>query len=347
MSKSRSRPFFADFWLKLSALAISLGIWFYANSRLTDEITCRAVLAVSPPQGYALVYQSAKSVRITISGPRSLVSRLDREFMQVPLRVTANLNEHDLSAGQASLTMEQLWRRADIQERDLVQLKFRGASPGEVRVFASRLVERMLPVRVNVSVQTAPGFLLAASPTATPPEVLVRGPALAVEAMVKVETDELPLYDVRSDVQRPVSLRPEVAVALPTGEQVAVPLKMEPSGVTVNVSVAGEEQQEQRFANIRLLRMAPPDFPYQIEFGEADDMVTVVVKASPTNLRKLEPAQVRAYVDLSPLASEQIAPGTSAPYRERVHVRLPPGVVYGDARTEPDRVNILLKNAPR
>jgi len=346
MARGLLKPLFGDFWLKLSALIISLGIWFYANSRLSDEISLRAVLVIAPPPGHALVHQSAKSVRVTVSGPRSLISRLEREFVQTPLRLVAELGEHDLDAGWSTLRVEQLWPRADLPERDLVQLKFREARPAEVRAFASRLGERRLPVRVHASIQPAPGFRLLAPPTATPPEVLVQGPEVALEAMQTAETNELTAYDVRSDMQRPVGLRLEFPVVLANGEQVPVPLEMKPTSVTVNVSISGEEQQEQRFPGIRLLQMTPPGFPYEVELSEADSTVTVVVRASASNLKKLQPAQIRAYVDLTSLASEQIAPGASAPYRERVRVQLPPGLVHAEGRAEPERVNVLLKNVP-
>jgi YbbR domain-containing protein len=347
MARSLFRPLFADFWLKVSALIISLGIWFYANSRLTEEMSCLSVLEINPPQGYALVHQSDKSVRVTIAGPRSLISRLDREFMQVPLRLTANLREDELTDGQATLKVEDLWQRADIPEQDFVQLKFRGANPGTVRVFASRVVERTLPVRAHVSVELAPGFQQAASPTVTPPEVVVRGAAVAVADMRSIDTDELLLPDVRADVQQPVGLRTERTVALPTGEQVTVPIQATPPRVTVSVSVSGEELQEQRFPNVRLLQLMPRDFPYRVELAEAEDTVAVIVKASPTNLRKLQAGQVQAYVDLAPFASDQIPAGASAPEKVPVQVLLPPGIAYAEARAEPDRVNVLLKNVPR
>jgi hypothetical protein len=346
MSRNWFTPVFANFGLKLSALVISLGIWFYANSRLTDEVTFWAVVTINPPQGYALVYQSDTKARVTVSGPRSLVSRIRGEFMPVPLRLTTTLDERDLRDGQASLPMDKIWHGADLPERDLVQLRLRDADLKEVRVIASPLIERKLPVNVRASVQMAPGFVPAASPTATPAEVRVRGPALALNAMTGVDTQDLPLDNVLRDWERRVELRPEVAITLPTGEQAVVPFEVEPSTVTVNGSVAGEEQKEQRYPGVPLLQMSPPGFPYQAEFDKADSTVTVIVRASPTSLDKLEAAQIRAYVDLSPLASEQVAPGTSQPHRQPVQVQLPTGIPHGEARANPDHVIVVLKNLP-
>jgi len=345
LAKSVLRLLTQDFWLKVSALVIALGIWFYANSRVTDETACDATVVITPPPGYALVHQSARLVSVTVSGPRSLLSRLDRRCMQAPIALTAQVNETDLTDGQVSLPVESLWPRADLEDRHRRRLKFRAAKPAQVRAVACPLDERTLPVVAHVAVQPALGYRQAAAPAVTPAQVLVRGPALALAAMQDIETEELPpLYDVSSDVQHTVRVRDSIAVTLPTGERVPVPLEVSPPGVTVVVSVAGEAMQEQRFPNVRVLAMMPPGFPYQVEFGEGDGTVTVVVQASPANLRTLDPAQIRACVDLSPLAAEVIPLDGSAPYRERVHVQLPAGFIHGKAQAEPDRVNVLLRN---
>ncbi len=59
---------------------------------------------------------------------------------------------------------------------------------------------------------------------------------------------------------------------------------------------------------------------------------------------RLEPTQVRPYVDLTPLADEELEPGGTGLYQEPVEVHLPAWVADATATTEPDRVNIRLQN---
>ncbi len=48
MLKRFTQAVFANFRLKLLAIAISLGIWFYANSRLVEDVPVTASLAITP-----------------------------------------------------------------------------------------------------------------------------------------------------------------------------------------------------------------------------------------------------------------------------------------------------------
>ena len=350
MLKKATEAIFGDFWLKLTALVISLGIWFYANSRLTEEIALRAVLEVTPPPGYALIHQNARSARVTISGPRSLISRLEGEFgrNQFQLKLATVLTEEDVTNGMASLKPDRRWLRTDLLERELVQLKVGDISPKEVKVFVSPVVERRLPVDVRVSVHPAPGFLLAEPPSATPPEVTVRGPTIALDSMRSVPTVELTLYeDVRSDLRRRVGLETQVPVILADGTTVSVPLEVSPPTVSAHIAITGEPEKEKVFPDVPLAFMQPARFPFAAAFGEGEERVDVIVRASAAELAKIEARQVRAYVDLSSLADEQVPPGAAVPYRERVRVELPPEVVYTTARAEPDRVTVLLKNVAR
>jgi len=336
--------FFGNIRLKLWALLISVGIWFYASSQITEETTARAALNITAPSGYAVVYESDDAARVTIAGPRSLLDRMRGDLAQNHIQLSYNMTDKEAAAGWATLRIGAEWLRPRIPEEEYVQLSLREVSPAAVRVFVSPVRERTLPVSVRTSGAPPAGFRLADTPTCSPSQVKVRGPAIAVDAMKSVETAELALYNVQGSVDKPLSLESEVQVTLDNGVTASVPVSPNPAIVTASVQIVGEEERTQTIENVPVLLLASPGFPYAAEFAQGEDTVSVVVRASPTNLRKLRPESVKAYVDLGKLGQERIEPGGSAPYKEKVQVSLPEEVTYSMTAARPDRVTLLLKN---
>jgi len=347
MGKKALKAIFHNLSLKLWAAVISVGIWVYANSQITDEDTFRAAVNIVPPPGYALLYQSDASARVTIAGPRSLMARLRRELSENHLQLTYNLAEGEVAGGWATLRIGADWLMPRLPEREYVQLRLRETSPAEVKVLTDPLEQRVLPVVVRASVQTAPGFRLAEPPSCRPVHVQVRGPARAVDGLSAIATRELVLYDVQADIQQELSLQGDVEVTLDSGERVTVPLEVSEPAVTAHIRVAGEEEQEQVFEHVPVRLLTPPQFPYVTEFAAGAREVTVTVRASPSVLRKVRADSIRAYVDLEKLAGEPVEAGGSHPYTETVHVSLPPEATAATARASPEEVTLRLKNPAR
>lgn len=342
MLKKTLGAIFSNIRLKLWALLISVGIWFYASSQITEETTARASLKITAPPDYALIYPSADMARMTIAGPRSLLSRMRGDLDH--LQLSYNLSDKEAAAGWSTLKIGADWLLPRIPEEQYVQLALREVSPAEVRVFVSPIRERTLPVTVHTSGAPPVGFRLADTPTCSPSQVKVSGPAVAVDAMKSVETSELGLYDIQGSVRKRLSLENEVPVTLDNGVKVSVPVSLNPSMVDASVQIVGEEERTGTIENVPILLLASPGFPYAAEFAQGEDTVSVLVRASPTNLKKLKAESVKAYVDLGKLSQERIEPGGSAPYKEKVQVSLPEEVTYSMAVARPDRVTLLLKN---
>lgn len=341
MLKRALRAIFGNFWLKLSALAISVGIWFYADSRLIQEMDVEARLSIVPPDGYEVVFQDHQTTRIRVVGPRSLLSSVQSDIAE---NLTYRLTEQQLEDGWATLRVDRTWLQPFVPESDVIQLRFRRVSPPQVKIFVSPTVERVLPVEVRTSGKLPPGIHLVELPSCSPSQVTVRAAAVAFDAVSSVSTEELPIWDVRADVHRPLRLMDEVRVLLENGARATVRLTLSQSSVDASIRVTGEPEQERRFENVAVEFLRPPGFPYVAQIAEGEGAVSVTVRASPANLRKLRPDRVRAYVDVGSLADVQIEVGGSAYYNERVWVWLPPEAIHSAARPEPERVMLLLKN---
>lgn len=193
---------FGNLRLKLWALLISVGIWFYASSQVTEEEPTRASLAITPPPGYALLYKSPNDVWMMVAGPRALMNRLRNELAQNQFQLSCRLTDQEAAAGWSTLRVRSDWLMPSIPEEEYVQLSLRDVTPTEVTVFAEPVRERVLPVDVRASVHLSPGFRLTEAPTCTPAQVKVKGPATVVDALTSIQSNELSLYDVQKSVHQ-------------------------------------------------------------------------------------------------------------------------------------------------
>jgi len=336
------RAIFGNFWLKMLALIISIGIWFYANNSLIEVIDREARVTVIPPDGYRVVLQTEERVRVRVAGPQSVLKRADNAIMH---NLIYTLSETELEDGWATLSVDRNWLPSTVPESDVVQLRFRDVSPSKVKVFVSPIrTGAVLPVKVQTSGMPAAGFRLAPEPEASPPAVTVQGPAVAVDTMQYVTTEKIPVYGSRSDIYQPVALQNEVRVTLDDGQSVTVRLQLSQTTVDARVYVSGEQVEERRFAGIPIGFTMVPGFPYKVELVDEQDTVDVVVTAAPAKLKRLQPESIRATVDLTTLPDEPIEVGASALYEERVRVWLPQDVTYRAVRCEPGHVTLRLKN---
>jgi len=336
---------FGHFKMKAIALLIALGIWFYADARVTRTMSLDTAIEILPPDGYARVYQDRTSAHLRIAGPEFLISRIEREARQEPPRMRCAVAESSLEDGHVRLTVRPEWLQLELTPQEMIQLKFSNIAPATVTAFVSPVVEAMKPVRVVVSGSPPCGFRVEDDPVTAPRQVRVRGPAVAVNSIESIPTERIPVWDLRAGEHRkPLQLESTVSVGLGQGLEVAVPLDLSESRVVARINITEETREERTFQQLPLCFMTPQGFPYDYEVQDGSTSVSVTVKASPSALARLDAASVRPYVDLSALGEEQIAPGESGLYKEPVRVALSGDVDYDALRVIPDRVTLLLKN---
>jgi hypothetical protein len=345
MFKRFTEAIFANFRLKLLALAISLGVWFYANSRLVEELPITATIAITPPQGTVLVYQSDRTARLRIEGPRSLMETVRDEAISGALRMKYDMKPGDAHGGWATLELRSGWLQLGLHEYEAVQLSSRNITPAAVSVFVSPVADKALPVRVALTGEPPPGLRIQGEPATAPSQVVVRGPEIALNSMDSISTEDVALWKLTPGVfEEPRVLRRSVTVTLDNGQRVDVPVEPQDSTVQVHMRVAGETLTQQTFSDLPLGLLLPLQFPFEAEVEEGERTISVTVTAGAEELKKLTAADIRPYVDLTGLATEQIAPGASGPYREPVVVHLPIGLAVDSVQATPALVTVLLKN---
>ncbi|MFW6189965.1 MAG: YbbR-like domain-containing protein [Planctomycetota bacterium] len=339
---------FHNLGLKLLALIISLGIWFYASARQRQERRFDVRLRLAPPSGHSIVYQSVPSVRVRLSGPGWLIETLDRDLENRTAVASYALKKEDLREGWADLRVEPGWMQLGMPEWERIQLSFLDITPRTLRAYASPVEERSMPVEPKLG-SPPPGLRLAGEPAVSPPRVTARGPAVALDQMESIPTaEQIRLYEREAartyrDVL-PLHSTVEVRLGPVVPEPVPVELELSESTVEVEYRLSPEALERKRLDELPLTLRMPPDFPYRAELEEGSTTVSVALRGSAEDLRRLTAETVWASVNLVSLAGEQIDPGASAPYREAVDIRLPPGSAATVEAVEPESVTVVLQN---
>ena len=211
------RWLFADWGLKLGAVLLGGGLWFYAVSghSFHRELDIPLVVAdpANPTGGSPIVLASPppSTVRVVVKGVG--MDLLRTSASELELRVTPRSREPGtlpvrLRADQVVVNSEY-----DIGVERVVD-------PRELSLRVDRRAERSVPVRPRVGLGIADAYTQVGGVRVSPDSVRMVGPASQVRSVEAIETDSLYVEDLRADVDRMVPVRPpaETMIRLSTGE---------------------------------------------------------------------------------------------------------------------------------
>ncbi len=324
--------------VKILAMIIAVGVWFYANSRLKDDVVLRLPFNVILPENHSLIYQSHSYVQVRFTGPQYLIRKRQEEAGQNYLNFNLQLEQEDIENGWTELDIQAEY--LNIPETDLRMMNVFIVEPLAVKLFSSRVGTRTLPVEANLSGNPPPGYQVE-DVDVTPSEVSVTGPDVVLDNIDAVSTNTLSISDLSRSDRFDLKLKNVKDLVLNDDVKVSLPFDTALSHVTVYISIA-EEVDKQEMKNIPIKFLSPIGFPYKIEFEEA--MVDVVFKGKTTILEELSSGDIQAYVDLTGLEDEEISTGATAPYKQDVVVTLRPGIDLEIDSITPDQITVLLTN---
>ena len=178
---------FENWLLKLISLAFAIVLWFFVMGESRMEVNHIVPLEyVNLPEGLMIASEVPTSAALRINGPRALQVNLDAG--DIGLRVDLK----DLSAGVTSF--KRLDETLDIPGG----LKITRISPSYVDVKLERVRERDVPVRVVLTGDPAPGFLVK-STKADPARVVVIGAESEIKVVSEVVTEGIDITNVREN----------------------------------------------------------------------------------------------------------------------------------------------------
>jgi YbbR domain-containing protein len=252
-----------------------------------------------------IVNRPADFVKIQVNGPRTLLSLLD------PERLTVRLDLSGIGPGQASYkinpTMFNVPRQTSVTN----------VSPSEVILDVDRVVQRDIPVHVDVNGKPANGYNVTAV-DAVPPTVMAIGPSRYVNTVAQIITEPLDISGANADVSRRVDLEnPNPAVALTAMR------------VDAKAHVAEKISDREIRANVEV---RDSDYKFHLDPNHA----TVTIRGPMLKLQGLDPNSL-AYVD-----AKELTPGS---HELPVQVDLPDGMQV--VRQAPEKIKLRLYREKR
>lgn len=295
-----------DLPLKLLSILTAFGIWLFVNAgERATEVAFQVPLELqNRPADLLLVSPRVDVVDLRVSGPRTLLSRIDRDRLSIAL---------DLSGVRPGPAIFRLQTEPLNLPRGVKVVRL---TPSEVTLEFARIVRRVLPVHVTLAGKP-PGGLRVANVKVTPESVRVSGPADEVERLKVVETAPFDLSEAAVGViERDVALEAGRAYLSFTSSLVHVRVELEEPEAT------------------RVLRKVP----VVVRNSEQRTTVTpttvqISVRGPQSAVESLELASGAVYIDA--------AGWEAGEYRVAPVVDLPPAVALRDLEPETVRLRVL------
>ena len=214
--------------MKSVSLVLALMLWAFVQQGQKVEQTLFAEVAYQWPEDLVVAKPPPSRVRMTLTGSRSRMRRIDRESMKVVVDMSA-ATEGDQTIDYSRGGIEGLPSGVQVVE----------TRPSSARLALEQRVGRKLSVSVNSVGSLGEGLKLKGM-TVEPAEVMVYGPASVVEQSDRVSTEQLSLMEIKGEGES-VFKRIRVKFNGPANVQ------MEPRQVQVRVAVerdaAGVEER--------------------------------------------------------------------------------------------------------
>jgi len=276
--------------LKLLSVGLAVSLWFVVSGEETVERGLRVPLELQQfPPDLELQGEPPAAVDVRVRGASGTLGRVG------PGDVVAVLDLHTATSGRRlfHLTPEQVRAPFGVE---VVQV-----SPTTVALTFERTLTRLVKVVPAVDGRPAPGYVLGPV-TAEPSSVEVAGPASSVGRVTEALTEPVMVTGSRGPVHADVTigfLDPELRLKGPRT-----------AAVTVQIVPGPEERTLQR-QPVHLRNLAP-----KLSARAVPPVVDVDVRGSREGLNRLDPDDVRAYVDLAGLGAGE--------YSLTVHVAATP-----------------------
>jgi YbbR domain-containing protein len=231
--------------LRFISVLLALGLWIFVNAGQHGSLlTLQVPISYGRlPPGYIIVNSHPDSVKIQVSGPRTLLSLIE------PNRLALRLDLTGVGVGQASF---KIGPDAFAVPR---QTSVASVSPSQIVLDIDRIVTRQVRVHLHIIGKPGPGYKIA-TVGVTPATVAVKGPSREINSIEQVNTDSFDMSGITADTTRTLALlSPEGMARLDTDEVAAevmlapviadkefhsIPVKVDPAHV--NLTVRGTVQ---------------------------------------------------------------------------------------------------------
>ncbi len=269
-----------DTGLKILALILAVGLWYYALGEEGIEITRTVPLQIElSNEQMSILKVSAETVQVTLNAQRGMLSKIaSEEFVAVH-----ELGTEISSSGDYSFRLE----ARDIK-MPAPYIQVTNIDPDIIHVTLDELIIKKLEIRPDFLGEPAFGYKVREDEIQLNPNaILIEGPKAQLESLDFVRTKPVDL------VGRIRSFRRTVELNLPSNVK---PLSEAFIDVFIPIK---EEFDEKKFEEIPVKVLKDPGENRIVELKPA--VVSFVLKGSRRQLEKLKPEGILAYLDTAGL----------------------------------------------
>jgi YbbR domain-containing protein len=297
--------------LKLLSLLIATGLWFFVNfgERDTEQSLKVPLELRSIPAHLMITSPRVDFIDVHVSGPRTLLGRIDRNRLAIPLDL------HGVRPGSAVF-------RIDAEALALPRgVKLMRINPAQVTLELERIARKSVPVHVQLSGKLPAD--LHPETKVSPEHVEVVGPASDVDDVQVANTEPIDLDGATiGTLEREVGLESPGEYITFSASRVAAQVRIEESVIT----------REFKRVPIEVRKSARP-------FRLAPDQVRLTVRGPKHLIDKLELNHTAVYID-----AEGADPGAHV---VKPTVELPAGIALVSTDPAEVQLTILTGKPPR
>jgi YbbR domain-containing protein len=225
------RIFVEDLNLKLTALAITLVLWFAVTGQrkpMTKRIT-GVQLSFQHAEGMEISNDPPGRIDVTVTGSSDKLSQIN------PLDLVATVMVVDHKAGDRVVRLSGDRVKMDLPEG----VRIEGFQPATVSVRLEPVVERLIDVDIKFEGKVAEGYEVYAA-SANPGKVRVSGPASHVNSIQKAPTESIALDERKASFD-------VTQAAIDIADQ---KVQVKDAAVTVHVEI-GQRRVVKAFSELR------------------------------------------------------------------------------------------------
>ena len=288
---------------KLISVIIAVVLWVIVLGSRNVEVTKEVPLEVITPAELVPANDVPEKIAFRLSGPKAFLRTiLDRH--EEPIRV-------NLSGSKPGLVT---YRFFSDNIRVPIGVKVLSINPTAILIKLDLIKKRDVPVRIELRGAPPDGYRLVRSEV-KPTVVRIKGAETRVDSLTEIPTLPVDISGLRQSVDREVALDIARYGIQIDGPLPRISLDIEPTSANY------------RIKNVDIRVLTPYKFTLQ------EKTVTVLVRATPKDLKSLDKSLVYAVLDLRGKPKGK--------YTETVKVTLPENV--GLVRAIPDKVNVTLE----
>lgn len=185
-----------NLWIKSWSLVLAVGLWFYVAGEETVETDFRIPIQLVLSSDMVVTEQEITDIGVFIRGRKEIISKLSKNELVSKIDLTTYTQPQTVIFPIEHKILPLA------PEINILEIK-----PDRLVIKIDRLVQKIMPVRVVIFGEPAPGFNVEGF-IIDPISALVKGPESYLKDMVYIDTEPVDVIGRQKSFKKMVSLNP-------------------------------------------------------------------------------------------------------------------------------------------